>query len=547
MRLHSLLLVVFPFLAAAQQPADARLERLKQEALSKVDARAKMVQEIVDQVYSFGELGMQEFETSKYLTGILEKNGFTVQRGVAGMPTAWVARWGSGKPVISLGSDIDCIPQATSKPGVGWHDPLIPGAPGHGEGHNSGQAVNIAAALVVKEIMEREKIPGTLMLWPGVAEEQMAGKAFLVRAGIFNDVDVVLFTHVGDALSVTWGPGGQSALISAEFRFSGSSAHAAAAPWRGRSALDAVMLMGQGWEFRREHLPLQQRSHYVIRDGGDQPNVVPSTASIWFYFREQDYPRTMALFEMGKRTAEGAAMMTDTKLEDVRILGSGWAGHFSKPVAEAMQQNINRVGMPRWSEDDQLLARSLVAEITAGDSTPPRGGGRGGRGNDPPGTLLSQVTPLRGNETLQNWTGGGSDDIGDVSWNVPTVTLRYPSNIPGLPGHNWANAISMATPIAHKGAVAGAKVQALTILDLLTQPKVVADAWNYFRDVQTKDIKYKSFLGPNDKPPTFLNAEIMEKYRPEMRKYYYDPAKFGTYLEQLGIKYPTVRPAQIKQ
>ena len=172
-----------------------------------------MVQEIVDEVFSFGELGMQEFETSKYLTGILEKNGFTVQRGVAGIPTAWVARWGSGKPVISLGSDIDCIPQAGSKPGVGWHEPLIPGAPGHGEGHNSGQAVNIAAALVVKEIMEREKMPGTLMLWPGVAEEQMAGKAFLVRAGVFNDVDVVLFNHVGDALSVTWGPGGQSASL----------------------------------------------------------------------------------------------------------------------------------------------------------------------------------------------------------------------------------------------------------------------------------------------------------------------------------------------
>ncbi len=504
-----------------------------------------MVQEIIDEVFSFGELGMQEFETSKYLTGILEKNGFTVQRGVAGMPTAWVARWGSGKPVISLGSDIDGIPQAGSKPGVGWHEPLIPGAPGHGEGHNSGQAVNIAAALVVKEIMEREKMSGTLMLWPGVAEEQMAGKAFLVRAGVFNDVDVVLFTHVGDGLSVTWGPGGQSALISAEFRFRGSSAHAAAVPWRGQSALDAVMLMGQAWEFRREHLRLQQRSHYVIRDGGDQPNVVPSTASIWFYFREQDYPRTMAMFEMGKRTAEGAALMTDTKLEEVRILGSGWAGFFSKPIAETMQQNINRVGMPTWSEDDQLLARSLVAEITAGDSAPAGAGGRAGRGNVPPGTLQSQVSALRGSETLQNWMGGGSDDIGDVSWNVPTVTLRFPSNIPGLPGHNWANAISMATPIAHKGAIAGAKVQALTMLDILTQPKVVADAWTYFRDVQTKDIKYKSFLGPNDKPPTFLNAEIMEKYRPEMRKYYYDPAKFGTYLEQLGIKYPTVRPAKL--
>jgi len=565
-RLLTALLLV-PALASAQQ--DARLDRLKAEAITKIDARAKLVQEIIDQVFSFGELGMQEFETSKYLTGILEKNGFAVQRGVADMPTAWVARWGSGKPVIALGSDIDGIPQAGSKPGVAWHDPLIPGAPGHGEGHNSGQAVNIAAALVVKEIMEREKIPGTLVLWPGVAEEQMAGKAFLVRAGVFNDVDVCLFTHVGDGLSVTWGESGSSALISAEFRFRGSSAHAAGAPWRGQSALDAAMLMGQGWEFRREHLPLQQRSHYVIRDGGDQPNVVPSTASIWFYFRQRDYPSTMALFEMGKRVAEGAAMMTDTKLEDVRILGSGWAGHFNKPVAETMQKNIERVGMPTWSEDDYVLARGLLAELgvspdtlrtesesqrgaggrggsdTAAATGAGRGGAGGGRGASR--GLATRVTPLRGAEVQANWNGGGSDDIGDVSWNVPTVTLRYPSNIPGLPGHNWANAISMATPIAHKGAVAGAKVQALTILDLLSQPQTVADAWTYFRDVQTKNVKYKPFIGPNDKPPTFLNAEIMARYRPEMQKYYYNPSKFSTYLEQLGIKYPTVKPAVIRQ
>jgi aminobenzoyl-glutamate utilization protein B len=526
LRLCTLLLL--PVLALAQnatQPADPRLERLKAEALTKIEARAKLVQEMVDMVFSFGELGFQEVETSRYLTGILEQNGFRVERGVAGIPTAWTATWGSGKPYIALGSDIDGIPKAGNKPGIAYQAPMIEGAPGHGEGHNSGQAVNIAAALVVKEIMERERIPGTLMLWPGVAEEQMSGKAFLVRAGVFKDADVVLFTHVSNGLSVTWGPSGQSALVSAEFRFRGNSAHAAGAPWRGQSALDAVMLMAQGWEYRREHLRLQQRSHYVIKDGGDQPNVVPSTAAIWFYFREQDYERTMALLDMGKRIAEGAALMTDTKLESARILGSGWSGHFSRPIAEATYANIRRVGMPAWSEEDQTFARALQAEL-------------GGFGAG----LQQQVGQLRGNATLQNWTGGGSDDIGDVSWNVPTVTLRFPSNIPGLPGHHWSNAIAMATPIAHKGAVAGAKVQALTLLDLLTQPKIVADAWTYFRDVQTKDIKYKSFLGPDDVPPTWLNAEIMAQFKPEMQKFYYDPSKHATYLEQLGITYPTVRP-----
>ncbi|HSA57990.1 MAG TPA: amidohydrolase, partial [Gemmatimonadaceae bacterium] len=233
----------------AQRPAagDPRLERLKAEALTKVEGRAKLVQEIIDQIFSFGELGMQEFETSKYLTGLLEQNGFTVERGVAGMPTAWVATWGAGKPVIALGSDIDGIPQSNQKPGVGYRDPIVSMAPGHGEGHNSGQAVNIAAALVVKEIMERERIPGTLKLWPGVAEEQVAGKAHLVRAGVFKDVDVTIFTHVGNNLGVSWGQSGANALLSVQFRFRGQTAHSAGAPWRGKSALDAMMLMAQAW------------------------------------------------------------------------------------------------------------------------------------------------------------------------------------------------------------------------------------------------------------------------------------------------------------
>ncbi len=505
-------------------PASARLESLKAEAAKEIDARAKMIQEMVDQVFSYSELGFQEFETSKYLTGLLEENGFKVDRGVAGIPTAFVARWGSGKPVISLGSDIDDIPQAGQKPGVGYRDPIIAGAPGHGEGHNSGMPLNIAAAIVVKKIMEREKMPGTLVLWPGVAEEQMAGKAFLVRAGVFKDVDVTLFTHVGNSLGVSWGQSGSNALISAIFKFQGSSAHAAGGPWRGKSALDAVMLMAQGWEFKREHLELAQRSHYVIPDGGDQPNVVPSTASIWFYFRERDHPRTLAMFESAKKMAQGAAMMTETRVDTIMMVGSGWSAHFSRPIAEAMYQNITKVGTPTWDEKDQALAKGIQRELGSPDS------GLSTR----PGRLGGPV-----NEATR--MGGGSDDIGDVSWNVPTITLSFPSNIPGLPGHNWANAIAMATPIAHKGVVAGAKVQAMTMLDILMTPKIAADAWDYFNNVQTKTTKYTPFFAPTDKPAIWLNADIMATYRPQMQKYYYDPKKYKTYLEQLGIQYPTVR------
>jgi aminobenzoyl-glutamate utilization protein B len=505
---------------------DAKLAQLKHDATRMIDSMATFTQQMVDMVFSFGEPGFQEEETSKYLTGILEKNGFKVTRGFAGIPTAWVATWGSGKPVISLGSDVDDIPQANQKPGVGYKDPMIVGAPGHGEGHNAGVPMNITAAIAVKKIMERDKIPGTIHLWPGIAEELMAGKSYFVRAGMFKDVDAVLFAHISNDMGVSYGQSGQAALISAQFHFQGSSAHAAGAPWAGRSALDAVELMDVGWNFRREHLPLEQRSHYVITDGGDQPNVVPPTATVWYYFRQIDAPTVQALFALGDTIARAAAQMTSTKLAGVDIIGSGWAGNFNKVIAETMFENIKTVGMPTWTEADQTLARGIQREL----------------GQKNPRGLSDRVpqelgTPMR----PQDFRGGGSDDIGDVSWNVPTVTLRFPGNIPGLPGHNWANAISMATPIAHKGATAGAKVQAMTVLDLMTKPTLVTQSWDYFRNVTTKDIKYFPLMRPDDKPPIWLNQTMMAKYRPEMRKYYYDPTKYKTYLDQLGIKYPTVR------
>jgi aminobenzoyl-glutamate utilization protein B len=513
---------------AQTRPAldSVRLAALKREAVADVERMAVFTQQMVDQLFSFGELGFQEFESSKYLIGVLRKNGFTVTENVSGMPTAWVATWGSGKPVIALGSDIDGIPQASQKPGVAYRDPLVEGAPGHGEGHNSGQAVIITAAIAVKKIMERDKLPGTIKIWPGVAEEQLGSKAYYVRDGVFKDVDVTLFTHVGDNLATSYGDDPGSGLVSAEFSFLGETAHAAGAPWRGRSALDAVELTDIGWNFRREHLRPQHRVHYVIRDGGDQPNVVPRTASVWYYFRETDYPHIKELFDLGRTMAEGAAQMTGTRLERVRILGSAWPRHFNRPVAEAMDRNIHQVGLPQWSEADQTMARAVQKEIGARVS-----------GLD---TTLDKLG--QGISPDEN-RGGGSDDIGDISWVTPTVTLRYPSNIPNLPGHNWVNAIAMATPIAHKGATAGAKATAMTLLDLVGQPALVDSAWSYFRNVQTKDQKYIPFISAADTPPVELNANIMAKYRDQLKRFYYDPAKYPTYLEQLGITYPTVRPS----
>jgi aminobenzoyl-glutamate utilization protein B len=502
-----------------------QVDRAKRDVVADIDRMRTMTQQMVDQVFSFGELGYQEFETSKYLSGILQQNGFTIQSNVADIPTAWTATWGSGKPIIALGSDIDDIPQASQKPGVAYHDPLIAGAPGHGEGHNSGLPLQITAALAVKKIMERERLSGTLLVWPGVAEELNGGKAYLVRAGVFKSVDVCLFAHVGNTLSVRWGEASNTTgLVSIEYSFKGESAHAAGSPWRGRSALDAVELMNVGWNYRREHLRPQQRSHYVVTNGGDQPNVVPQNASVWYFLREIDYPHIKEMCQIADQIAKGATLMTNTEVVS-RVLGAAWPQHFNKIVAETMYSNIKAVGLPAWDDADLTLAKAIQKEL-----------------GQPQQGLNTEIGPLQGPARPEDNRGGPSDDIGDVSWNVPTVTLGYPSNIPALPGHNWANTIASATPIAHKGATAGAKVVAMTAVDLLAHPVLIQQAWDYFRNVQTKDQKYEPLIAPTDRPVTSLNAKTMEQYRTEMKKYYYDPTKYKTYLEQLGIKYPTVRP-----
>jgi aminobenzoyl-glutamate utilization protein B len=515
-------------IAQASAPSDPRVEQYKRDVGLEVDGLGEMVQRMNDQVFSFAELGFQEFETSKYLTELLRQNGFAIQENLAGIPTAWMASWGSGKPVIALGSDIDDIPQASQKPGVAYHDPIIEGAPGHGEGHNSGMPLQIAAALAVKKIMEQRQLSGTLRLWPGVAEELDGAKAYYVRAGAFKDVDISIFVHVGSNMQVTWGESLSNALVSVEYDFKGESAHGASAPWRGRSALDAVELMDTAWNFRREHLRIQQRSHYVITNGGDQPNVVPPNAAVWYYFRDTNYPYTKALWEIGDKLAKAATLMTDTTVAS-RLLGSAWSGHFNKTIAEVMHKNIERVGLPQWTEADQTLAKALQHELKV-----------------PEIGLATKLEPLKGRSEIPDdeRRGGGSDDIGDISWNVPTVTLNYPANMQAGPGHNWANAVSMATPIAHKGVQYGAKVVALTVIDFLMDPELTTQAWDYFRNVQTKDTKYVPFIRAEDKPAIWLNEQTMAKYRAEMKKYYYDPSRYKTYLEQLGIRYPTVRAAQ---
>jgi aminobenzoyl-glutamate utilization protein B len=509
------------FLASPPALQSQSLESLQEEVRGEVASPElqKLSQVMVDKLYSFSELGFQEFWTLDFVTGILEREGFDVQRGCAGMPTCYVATWGSGKPVIGFMGDMDGLPETSQKPGVPWQEAMIPLGPGHGEGHNSTPAVDIVAAIATKRVMERQGMPGTLKVIPGVAEELVASRNYMVTAGVFEGMDVMLSTHVGNRMSTGYGISG-SGLVSTQFTFHGTSAHSAGSPWSGRSALDAAELMDIGWNFRREHLRLQQRSHSIISQGGNQPNVVPSEATVWYYFRELDYPRIKELHELGETMAEAAAMMTGTTVTE-RVLGAAWPSNMSKPLAEVMHAAIQEVGMPEWTEEDQALAKAAQAMM----------------GRDTTGLVTEVSDTLR--EASQGM-GGGSDDIAEVSWNVPTVRLRYSGNIPGMTGHHWSSGIAMATPMAHKGANYASRVIAMTAIAVVSDPELVEEAWRYHREVTTKDYTWESLIPAGTEPPIHLNADKMEKYRPLIEPFIYDETRFETYLEQLGVTYPTL-------
>jgi len=506
-------------------------DAMKQEAAANIDGHAKLVQEMVDTVFSYGEPGFQEFRTGDYLTGILAKNGFKITRGVAGIPSFWTATWGDGGPLIALGSDEDDLRGVSQIPGDPKIEPIVPGAPGHGEGHNTGMPLIIAAALAVKDQMVKNHIKGRLMLWPGIAEELLGAKAFYVRDGVFKGVDACIFVHVASTFGTFYGNGPMNGMVSVEYTFHGKTAHAAADPWDGHSALDAVELMDVAMNFRREHLPLSQRTHYVVTDGGGQPNIVPGRASVWYYFREHDFASVKSLFEIGNKTADAAAMMTDTTV-DHKLLGYAAPNFGNKPMAELAYANIKMVGMPKWTADDQAFAKMVQQTQNfklqpLPDAVPP----------------FNMMAP----QSERMPTGGGSDDIGDIMWTVPTVSIFYPANIPNTIGHNVTSAMAEATPIAHKGAIAGAKAVAFTVLDLVTTPDKLTEAKKYFDQDQQKFDHYAPLLTASDVPAIHVNDDYMRTYRPLMEPYYYDAKKYPTYLDQLGIHYPNTPTAPLRK
>jgi aminobenzoyl-glutamate utilization protein B len=363
------------------------------------------------------------------------------------------------------------------------------------EGHNTHGGVAALAAFAVKEVMARNNIAGTVAISFGPAEEQLASRPFIVRAGYFKDVDAVIFLHLREALATGFGPLNYAA-ISSLFTFHGKSAHAAVDPWDGKDAVDAVELMDIGLDKRREHLRPSVRVHRTITNGGVQPNIIPDKGQIWYFVRDASMPGAKETYDKLLKIAEGAALMTDTTFE-VKYQASAWPQLVNKAIAEAIQQNIDAVGVPQWTNDEQQFAKDFQ------------------KASDRPVVGLRTAPEALG----QRGQNASSNDSGDISWVVPAGLLNYPSSVPGIEFHEWHAGVTPVSSISHKGQVVGAKVLAASLIDLLTSPDLLQKARAEF-EVESKKTPYFSLLPGDAKPDLELNRAEMEKYRPAMRQFY---------------------------
>lgn len=461
-----------------------------------VEKNAEAIATLGDSIFYFGELGMQEFETAKLMTGILEEHGFKVERGISGFPTGFCATYGSGHPVIAMHTEYDANPDNSQAAGVAEQKGIVEGAPGHCEGHNVNGAVLVASALAAKEAMDKYGFKGTLKIFGAPAEEQLVSRPYYVRDGWFDDVDVAFHDHVGQVFGCGYGIM-QSALISATYSFHGETAHAGVVPWKGRDALDAVVLMDMGMAQYREHMMPTMRAQRVITNGGDQPNIIPRFASVWWYFRDSTAEGARKLLDQAEKIAKGAALMTNTEVE-IDVMAAVWPSRGNQTLAELVTANIDAVGMPEWSEEEQQLARTLQEKAKVKVEG-----------------LKREVMPAKAASVQKP----SASDSGDVSWKVPQAKFYYPANIPNINSHHWAAGVAIAHSIAHKGAVAGAKAMAGAVIDCLKNPEIVAEAKRTFQ-AELAGVEYKPLLPLGQKPPVTLNKAMMEKWRPEMTKHY---------------------------
>jgi len=449
-----------------------------------------------DSIFYFGEMGMQEHRSAGLMTSVLERHGFTVERGISGFATSFVATYGQGAPIIAIHTEYDANPSNSQKSGVSTPSEITQGAPGHCEGHNVNAAVMITTALGVRYAMERFGLKGTLKIFGASAEEQLLSRPYFVRDGHFDNVDLAFHDHILDRFGADYGII-QSAAVSAEFTFRGEAAHAAVSPWKGRDALDAVVLMDVGLAQHREHMKPTMTAHRVITNGGEQPNVIPSIAACWWYFRDPTAEGARALFERAQQIARGAAMMANCEL-NIDVRAAVWPVRLNQTIAEVLQRNVEAVGMPEWTAEEHTLSRALQK----GAGVPETG-------------LATQTTPLTG-PAVQI---AASNDCGDVSWKVPMGRLWFPANVPHLPFHHWSAGAALATSIAHKGGLAGSKALAMAVIEYFQTPALVEETKDSFKR-ELGGAVYKPLLPDGQRAPADLNRALMERYRPAMETHY---------------------------
>lgn len=474
----ALVLLIAFFMAMLPLPNSAQeLSPPKAAAVTAVDDLAEAIGDMSMKLWDYSELALLETASAEYLANFLEEEGFTVERGVADMPTAFVASYGRGAPVVGILAEYDALP-GIGNAVVPRKEPRADGVPhGQGCGHNLFGAASVGAAVAVKRVMEEHGLTGTVRLYGTPAEETVVGKVYMAKAGLFDDLDASLDWHPGLETKVRNQSG--RAMNNFEVEFFGQAAHAAADPWNGRSALDAVELMNYGANMMREHVHPTTRIHYVIPSAGEAPNVVPEYARVWYYVRDTARAPVEASYERLKKIAEGAALATATDFQ-VTLLTGVHATLLNRPLQEAMQANLELVGGPQFSEEDQAFARELQEFL----DLEPKG-------------LDGKVKPLKDGPEPPS---GGSTDVAEVSWIAPAASLSVTTAAAGIPWHSWAATASHGTAGSVRGAEVAAKVMALTAVDLFLDSGLLSEARAFFQE-KTEGKPYVSPVPPDQKPP----------------------------------------------
>ncbi len=466
---------------------------IKQTGIAWIEEHRALIVDAHQRIWELAEVGLQEMQTGKLLADILEENGFTVERGVAGMPSAFVATYGSGDPVIGVMAELDALPEL-SQEAVPYQKPRKEGAPGHGCGHCGYAATALGAALAVKAAIEAHNLAGTIKCFGCPAEETLVGKVFMVRDGVFDGLDACLGHHPGSANGASLGS--SNAMNSVKFEFFGKASHAAGSPEQGISALDAVELMNVGVNYMREHVVQETRMHYVIEAGGHEPNVVPAYARSWYYVRAPERELVDQYYKWVLRIADGADLMANTT-HKVRFLTGAHNTIPNRPMAEMVVANMREIGAPTYTEEELAFAAELGKSVSREEK---RAGLSRSRLPDAMNLLDVDINPNIYDPFGEERKGGGSTDVAEVSWNTPTLEFNTACFVVGTPGHSWQNTAVSGTSIAHKSTLFAAKAMAATVLDLLTDPDKLArvrEDW----EAQMEDRTYRSPLPEDLEPP----------------------------------------------